>query len=1351
MGVDGNRLRIGLVAAAATTALVVGGLVAPGPAQAAAPAAITPCPAAVDSRALAAGLAAACGGRVEAVAGRSETRQVFANPDGTWTLEEHLRPRWARAEGSGKWVEADATLRAMPDGTVAPVAGTLPMSFSGGGDGPLATMRRGDVDLTLSWPTALPTPRLTGTTATYADVLPGVDLEIRAEADGFVHVVVVHSRAAAENPALRTLTYKVAANGATLHTTAEGSTMVRDARGATLFTSPTPMMWDSRGSAADPAARGLGPASEVRSRIAAMRAQLKGPELSLVPDVAMLTDPATVYPVYLDPPWSGGLSDNAWTHVWSRANVAGSSFWQNATAQLNAATRGAAGSGRVCDVVSGSVCQSPQYLVRSMFRMTLSGLAGKHLLGAKFRIKQGWAWHCSPVSNAKLWYIDGDISPSTTWNAQPAWNSSVVSVVAGNRKDGATSGCLAPDNIEFDATAMVARAFSQGRSTVTLGLRAENEGTTGQWKRFFHNTALLTADYNSYPSVGPTSTNPTTTCVTGDGSQPAANLPLVNDNTPDLRMVVNDADTETDLIGSFEWQTWNGSAWVASGQANDPIGRAPGATSVVTPTLSSTGTYRWRAKVLDPFFYGAPQTDASPTSTSWCEFALDITPPPVPQISSSQYPADCAPCGGVGTTGRFTLTPGAPDVVGFWWGTSDPPVHWAPAPTPGAPVDIDLTPRRGGFHWLFVTSQDTAGNRRSAPMYSFTVDDAQPELARWLLNDANGAPTLADDTGHGNDLTLVGGALEQPGRLVSGSPALTLTNATTAGQQAYRSALLDTSLGLTIAAWVKLDVKREVEEVIVSQTAASNSAVKLVYSPSSDSFNLATSSMDGTPQWTSASSTTAPKVGVWTHLTGVLDTETDELRIYVNGVLEGTTTGAFSRSSAGQFTVGGGWDGSIQDVRVWQRVLFPSEIRDMVDPLGAGRVGEWHFGEVDGVTATDSSDYAHDLTLYGGATIPADGAGYDGTGLLLMDGTGSADADGPVVYTDQSFSVSGWAKLTDDSASRVFASQDGEHSSAFMIMYDQSAGGRWAMKMLNVDDPVDTSAVTVVSAAAAQLNVWTHLAGVYDANKGVMTLSVNGQMVGSAAVPGAWHASGAFSVGRGRVAGTGAMHWVGAIDELRANAGVRQTYAGDWRFSGCTGSPAECPDAGTPAHPFTLDPLSFITSSGYAGGPGLRIGEVGSGGRTAGPVLVTDESFTVSAWVSLSDMSINQTAISQEGTTNSAFSLGFNADSDGRWSWRMWHSDLAGAATTTVLSSVPAEWGVWTHLVGKYDAQTGRLILYVNGVESGAANFTSTWSANGAFALGRLKVGNIVPETWIGAIDEVRAYQGLISDVTSLQ
>src|SRR5947209_319039 len=91
--------------------------------------AATGCPTSVPDTGSARSAAQACGGRVEDLSRRSETTQVFLNPDGTATSVQSARPRFVRA-GDGSWAAADATLVRNPDGTVSPRAATFAMRFS---------------------------------------------------------------------------------------------------------------------------------------------------------------------------------------------------------------------------------------------------------------------------------------------------------------------------------------------------------------------------------------------------------------------------------------------------------------------------------------------------------------------------------------------------------------------------------------------------------------------------------------------------------------------------------------------------------------------------------------------------------------------------------------------------------------------------------------------------------------------------------------------------------------------------------------------------------------------------------------------------------------------------------------------------------------------------------------------------------------------------------------------------------------------------------------------------------------------------------------------------------------------
>jgi hypothetical protein len=119
--------------------------------------------------------------------------------------------------------------------------------------------------------------------------------------------------------------------------------------------------------------------------------------------------------------------------------------------------------------------------------------------------------------------------------------------------------------------------------------------------------------------------------------------------------------------------------------------------------------------------------------------------------------------------------------------------------------------------------------------------------------------------------------------------------------------------------------------------------------------------------------------------------------------------------------------------------------------------------------------------------------------------TGAATSDittpAPMLQTGPgaSFTVSAWVDLTamPTSASKAATavSQGAGIDSAFYLQYFEPSK-RWAFARLDTDTAVSKAARTT-SLAAAQVNVWTHLVGVYDASTGAVSLYVNSVMQGS--------------------------------------------------------------------------------------------------------------------------------------------------------------------------------------------------------------------------------------------------------------
>ncbi|MGO4747323.1 LamG domain-containing protein, partial [Streptomyces sp. 2MCAF27] len=254
---------------------------------------------------------------VEIASLRGESSEVFATPDGKLEAREYLRP--VRARVDGEWKSIDTGLVKTGEGTVAPKATTVDLEFSGGGSAPLVRMRKAGRELALSWPTNLPAPRLQGDTATYPGVLPGVDLRMGAQEDGFTQLLVVKSAEAAASEELAELRLKLDAGGLNVEESGTGGVEAVDkGAGGAVFEAPQPVMWDSSsgpgaqgatGVRAPAGASGSGdegePSAGESGKLAAVGVEVPASqdELVLRPDSGVLKGTGTVYPVFIDPQW----------------------------------------------------------------------------------------------------------------------------------------------------------------------------------------------------------------------------------------------------------------------------------------------------------------------------------------------------------------------------------------------------------------------------------------------------------------------------------------------------------------------------------------------------------------------------------------------------------------------------------------------------------------------------------------------------------------------------------------------------------------------------------------------------------------------------------------------------------------------------------------------------------------------------------------------------------------------------------------------------------------------------------------------------------------------------------------
>jgi hypothetical protein len=371
------------------------------------------------------------GERVEVSSARTENSQTFATPRGTFVMEEHLQPQWVQA-ADGAWVDVDPTLRSTAGGGWEPAAVPVAMRFSGGGAAePLASMSTDGVSIGLRWPGALPEPVVEGNVATYPNVAPFVDLQVVAEVDGFTHLVVIRSPKALDNLELGEIALETDLSGVSLQTVAEtGAVEAVDEAGRVVFTGPSPMMWDSRDTAAgaDPEQAGDKDADravpddpeaamvDVQPAMAPVSVEVSPGRLTLKPDQAMLSDPQTVYPVYVDPTWIKVTGKrNKWSLL--RKSFPSSSFYNPAVGSTSStdATKGI--------VRAGYAVEDRAYTDRSIFNMSTSAVKYKRINKATFSLTQSWSYYnCGSGSPpvTELWKVGG-FGSSTTWNNQPSW------------------------------------------------------------------------------------------------------------------------------------------------------------------------------------------------------------------------------------------------------------------------------------------------------------------------------------------------------------------------------------------------------------------------------------------------------------------------------------------------------------------------------------------------------------------------------------------------------------------------------------------------------------------------------------------------------------------------------------------------------------------------------------------------------------------------------------------------------------------------------------------------------------------------------------------------------------------
>ncbi|WP_405992504.1 ricin-type beta-trefoil lectin domain protein [Streptomyces sp. NBC_00986] len=764
----------------------------------------------------------------------SQTDTVAANPDGSFTTTSAVLP--VRVRQDGAWVPVDATLAVGADGTYSPRATPNGVHLSGGGSGPLATLTDPTGhSMSLTMPFALPAPQVSGDTALYASVLPGVDLSVTVtDQGGFSDVLIVHDAQAAADARVRQLSVSTDTDGLDLSATTAGGMTATAPDGSVSYTSPPPLMWDSSTTATTSTAHAAGvvkPASFSGLSAAgdeptapAISSSAAGPgsgaqvgqvpmtttsdAITLAPDTSVLDGPDTHYPVYIDPFENPVTSKSgAFDEVYS--NSACSDAPQYNKPQTNGEGVGYQQWGGACG----------DGLERSYYAIDTSGLdPSMKVIKAEVNVSTRYAASVDCSHNQPITlHTTGTINENTDWGNQPGtlddngYPAAKTTVPSGANGNSSCSNSTA----SFRVDDQVQKIADGNKGTWTIGLFGNESRTSSNLDYLrMSQTLALTTNFDIPPDVPTkvrTAPKPVGTdgdCVTGSAagwigattySGAGSNIQLHSTVTTHISGEHAEAHyhvwdrSDLDADGNAADKGTPDSGMVASGaDADAPIGF----------TLKDGHGYGWDVYAQD----NSSIKMTSPISDH-CWFNTDFTPPQTPTVADnphfppvgsgtgdtyagSDVHADFA-VSAADNTPADTCAPAACQASGidhFLWQLDSQPTIATGQPakvtstsgaTASGTVTINVTD--WGVHTLYVGAVDRAGNLSQNPVsYTFTAPwDPKTKIAPGDIT-GDGSPDLLATTSSG-DLELVPGdsdpaqapAAAQDGPVGSNPPAIT--------------------------------------------------------------------------------------------------------------------------------------------------------------------------------------------------------------------------------------------------------------------------------------------------------------------------------------------------------------------------------------------------------------------------------------------------------------------------------------------------------------------------------------------------------------------------------------------------
>lgn len=408
------------------------------------------------------------------------TLLTVAHPDGTLTSTVDTDP--VRMKTEAGWTDISTDLiRTTVNGVSVLKPENVPVDITvgtGGSDKIASLDDRKGHSLTQSWPFGtLPEPFVEGNSATFRQVLPGVDLIQLAHKTGISQVLKIETAEAARDPRVSEMRIFLDSRNAVVEQQADGSLTAKGSdSGEVALRNTGGLWWDSSvegATATDPGGQGVArPFSLTLGTEDGKQSQIFGMDQIL--DTANLT-----FPVYVDPDWTITRAnyifvDNAYPET---------SYWNGNLTD---------GQVHVGFLPNYWAPDGVNHLARSYYQFDSSYFVGKDILQAKLNTVETWSSSCTPA-NVASWITD-PVYSTTRWNAQPVLR---MRTDMGAVAKGYNASCPA-GTVGFDL--MAGKSLLLNKSVWTIMLAAGNESDPLGWKKF-QNSATITVTHNSPPNT----------------------------------------------------------------------------------------------------------------------------------------------------------------------------------------------------------------------------------------------------------------------------------------------------------------------------------------------------------------------------------------------------------------------------------------------------------------------------------------------------------------------------------------------------------------------------------------------------------------------------------------------------------------------------------------------------------------------------------------------------------------------------------------------------------------------------------------------------------------------------------